>query len=1100
MKTFKISLSLLVRRSILYYWRTNINVLAGVILCTTVLVGALVTGDSVRFSLKKITLARLGKIGYALVAGDRFFSLELAEKLTDSLGVIIAPAIQVPGITVNQKEQRRINQVQVLGVDETFWNLGGVSAPFGDSVGNHIAVNLALAKRLNVQKGDDILLRIKNVNAIPLDVPFAVQEQSNIAVPVKIVAVLTDQQFGRFNLQTSQTAPFNVFIPLKFLSGLIQQKNRGNLLLAENGSITESQLSYALKTCFGFQDAGLFWRRVDESTIDLLSDRIFIDPPIVDAVKRSKLFFRPILTYFANEMTFENSSSPFLFVTTGEQNALKKLPEDNEIIVNDWLARDLGVGIGSSVQMRYWIVGSTDKLQHGLHRFIVRDVVPMKDWHIDNSMVPPIPGLTDANHCREWEAGIPVDLDKIRDKDEKYWQQYGTTPKALVNPAVAKEMWANRFGSETAIRFLLQNLQQKDIEEKILQHLPPDSLGFVFLPVLQEGLAASRDSVDFGQLFLGLSFFIIIAAVLLTGLLFAFGLDHRGSQTGLLLAVGIPRKNITKLLIFEGAALSVIGGTLGVIFGVLYNKIVLYALGTVWRGAVGTSSMYLYIKPVSLLIGFLASTIVAAVALAFVVRKQVNAPISQTQRGQFAAEKTVHKSSKILSIIFLFAIGMAILIILITTSPQKGMQVAGLFFGLGFLYLTAVLLMANLFFIKSGDKQSTRPSVQNIGIRNNSRHRIKSLTTIGLLACGIFITIAVGANRTNSLKNAHLRSSGTGGFTLFAETVIPIPYHPNFSNGRQATGLADNQYDSVSFVPFRVREGDDASCLNLNRVTKPRILGVQPKDLSQRRVFTFAKTVPGVDKDNPWSALQTDIAPDIIPGVADMTVITWGFGKAVGDTLRFIDESGKTLNIKLVGGLANSIFQGNLIISNDHFIRHFPSISGYRLFLVDAGGLDDEKLLNTLSWNLQDYGIDITKTIEKLESFSIVTNTYLNIFLALGGLGLMIGTLGLGILVARNLVERRSELALLQAVGWSISLIYKVIFSEYGFILIMGLIAGVVAGILAVLPAIFLPGAKIPFGFIGIIIVFIFMNGLFWIFWAVKYSVRGELLDALRHE
>ena len=138
------------------------------------------------------------------------------------------------------------------------------------------------------------------------------------------------------------------------------------------------------------------------------------------------------------------------------------------------------------------------------------------------------------------------------------------------------------------------------------------------------------------------------------------------------------------------------------------------------------------------------------------------------------------------------------------------------------------------------------------------------------------------------------------------------------------------------FFQFRVKEGDDASCLNLNRVTHPQLIGVMPEELATRKAFTFAGMTDEVDPDNPWMVLEKKLPDGTIPAVADLSVIVWGLGKAVGDVLTYSDEKGETFRLKLVGGLANSVFQGNIIISEKTFIQKYPSLSGYRLFLFDA--------------------------------------------------------------------------------------------------------------------------------------------------------------------
>ena len=154
--------------------------------------------------------------------------------------------------------------------------------------------------------------------------------------------------------------------------------------------------------------------------------------------------------------------------------------------------------------------------------------------------------------------------------------------------------------------------------------------------------------------------------------------------------------------------------------------------------------------------------------------------------------------------------------------------------------------------------------------------------------------------------------------------------------GKEKYGLENLDSQGVSFVQFRVKEGDDASCLNLNRVSLPQLIGVDPDELSQRGAFTFMKLLDEVDPEDPWSVLNQRLPDGAVPAIADNTVIVWGLGKSVGDILTYTDENGVSFPVRLVGGLANSVFQGNIIISQETFMQKYPSLSGYRLFLVDT--------------------------------------------------------------------------------------------------------------------------------------------------------------------
>ncbi|MCJ7580126.1 MAG: ABC transporter permease, partial [Candidatus Aminicenantes bacterium] len=579
-----------------------------------------------------------------------------------------------------------------------------------------------------------------------------------------------------------------------------------------------------------------------------------------------------------------------------------------------------------------------------------------------------------------------------------------------------------------AVRF--PGLGEDIVENKLKEAIDPASLGFNFRGVKEEGLRASSQSVSFSQLFLGLSFFIVLAALLLTGLLFVFNTEKRSQENGLYLALGFSKKLLRKLVLFEGAVLIMVGSFLGSLVGVIYNQAVLWALKTVWQAAVGTSALRIHLNVLSIFMGILIGSVVAFMAIWIVMRKQIGHSVTALQRGQTKRGSLGKKKTNI-SLFFGILCVIAVIFLLLFTNIGTGDQAFAVFFVAGFLFLTGGMLLTNALLFKIGRTfRPNRLSLFSIGIRNNARKRLRSVTLIGLLACGLFIVFTVGANRLNSLKDAGRRDSGTGGFALYGEISLPILYDLNSSKGRQFYGLERGDSQDIRYVQFRLKEGDDASCLNLNQVTNPPLIGVDPRQLIERGAFTFAEATDDVDPKNPWSVLENNLPGDFVPAVADLSVIVWGLGKSVGDFLDYVDEEGKTFKIKLVGGLANSIFQGKIIVSEEAFIRKYPSISGYRIFLADISLENSERAADDLSWAMQDLGLDIVPASKRLAEFNAVQNTYLSIFLILGSFGLLLGSFGLGIVVWRNINERQGELALLRAVGFSRKSIQSIVLTE----------------------------------------------------------------------
>jgi hypothetical protein len=301
------------------------------------------------------------------------------------------------------------------------------------------------------------------------------------------------------------------------------------------------------------------------------------------------------------------------------------------------------------------------------------------------------------------------------------------------------------------------------------------------------------------------------------------------------------------------------------------------------------------------------------------------------------------------------------------------------------------------------------------------------------------------------------------------------------------------------FVQLRVKEGDDASCLNLNRVSNPQLLGVDPEELVRREAFTFARTIAEADPENPWGILSQD-SGSVVPAVADMTVIQWGLGRSVGDTLVYTDEQGRSFGVRLVAGLANSVFQGNLIVSEDHLIEKYPSLSGYRLFLIDAPMDSLEEISRDISWALQDWGFELVPASERLDQFNQVENTYLSIFFILGGFGVLLGSIGIGIMVMRSIQERQGELALLRAVGYSRGMLRKMIRWEFMVLLLAGTALGVASALVATYPTLIAPGAEIPASTLLVLFILVLANGGLWIHLAAARALRRPLLPALREE
>lgn len=1097
------------RRSLIYFWRINLAVMLGVAVATAVLTGALIVGDSVRGSLRDLSLSRLGKIDHALVS-ERFFRASLERDLERELGTQdVVSAISLGGTAVHAGSNTRASRVQIQGIDNRFANLFGQILPelTIEGIFPPVVVNESLRKELNAQIGDAILLSFEQSDDIHRESLFGRADDAVQTIRLTLAGVLPDRGMGRFGLFARQTVPLNAYLSLPVLQKALGQRGRVNTLLVSGDP--DADVQEALSRVVTSDDLGIVIRReADYSAIE--STQFILKSHIAETVQQVSAELNAphmsILTYLANTTQVGERELPYSTISALDVEILGsfqlvdgslQLGED-DILLNTWAAEDLNARIGDEVKIAYYEVAPGEKLLTRWASFQLKGIVAIAGLGADEKLSPDYPGLGDANNMADWEAPFPIDLNRVRPKDEDYWDTYRDAPKAFVSVATGQRLWQSRFGVLTAIR--IGAIAGEDIEttakrfeDRLLKNIAPESAGLIFQPVKQEGLAASAGATDFSGLFIAFSQFLIISAALLVGLLFRLSVEQRGREVGMRMVSGYTAKKIRRLFSREGLVLACVGGITGLAGGVFYAYLIMAGLRTYWVGAVGTSDLALHIQASSLLLGYAISLIVILLAIWLTLRRLGNISVRALLSGITEVVRAKSRTKW-------YALGSLVLAALslggaATVDPSTG---TGLFFLSGALWMVSGLCFLSLWFRRG--HRAIREGVIGMGVQNSKRQPARSLLCAALIGCACFVIVAVGANRRTDLTQniAQDKASGTGGFALIADVDVPVYQDFNSKEGQFELGFSQADAELLNqarFIPLRVLPGEDASCLNLYKPESPRVLGV-PEALRQRGGFTFQQT--STEEENPWTLLSEDLGADVVPAIGDYNSAMWILHKQLGDDIVLQNEMGETVVLRLVGLLKTSIFQSELLISEDNFIRHFPDQSGYGAFLVETQ--QPVQLTALLESRLKDIGLDAVSTTQKLAHFQEVENTYLSTFQTLGGLGLLLGTLGLGIVLLRNVIERRGELAVLRTFGFRRAVLSRMLLAENGFLMLVGLAIGSVSALIAVAPHVMSYGALIPWGSLALTLVIIYGAGLIASAIAVFFALRAPLLPALKQE
>jgi hypothetical protein len=513
----------LIRLSLRHYRATNLAIVAGVTITVTVLTGALLVGDSVRGSLRDLHLLRLGETAYVITA-DGFFREALADDLEEHprfrdkfVGAVAVIALE--GMVTHEPSGLRGSGVQVYGVDTRFWEFH--SHPMKDALQDGaLSLSSSLAEEFQAGLGDSMLVRVQRHSTVPSDSLHGRKTNLARSLRFKVGAILEPQDLGEFSLRPQQGAVRAAFLPLKQLQESLRQEGRVNTILvsAPDAETVDraDDLGAILRRAASVQDLGIRLRALEtQRALSIESERILIQDRVVEKAHQAaeELGFRTIsiFSYLANTIRTDAGEIPYSLVTAiAPEPDATQLPKGINTLppiwLNEWAWRDLGAQLGDEVTLEYYQWEDGGELLTRTAQFHLGGVLPMDGIGGDRNLAPDFPGITESERVSGWDPPFPIDLTRIRDRDEDYWDRYRAAPKAILPLEVGQRLWQSRYGKLTAIRFLPPDTlpltaAHDALRERLQAALDPLQTGFAIYAVRAEGAKASRGAVNFGELF-----------------------------------------------------------------------------------------------------------------------------------------------------------------------------------------------------------------------------------------------------------------------------------------------------------------------------------------------------------------------------------------------------------------------------------------------------------------------------------------------------------------------------------------------------------------------------------------------------------------------
>lgn len=803
-------------------------------------------------------------------------------------------------------------------------------------------------------------------------------------------------------------------------------------------------------------------------------------------------------------------------------------PGPGEVIIDSWLADDLAaqggaVAIGDPLEIEFFLPETRDgRVEETSETLRISGIAALAGAAIARAFVPEVEGITDEASIADWDPPFPFDRARVRttaphDEDDRYWKAYGPTPKAFVALDTARRLAASRFGETTAWLVPRSGVADLDaLRGQLAAALRPEQLGLRVEPLRADALAAARGSTPFGGLFLALSSFLVGAGLLLEWLLFQLLVAARRRDVGLLAALGWPPRRIAGLLVLVGGAAALGGVVVGMLAGPAWAQLLVALLGRSWSDAVTAAPVAAFAAGppqwTELWPAALAAAGLSLGAIAWAAWRAGRLPplAALRERSDLAGGGGVPhavdvprrsfvdrlfgrpgrasggrhpRSAAPSQLVSGLAVGGLLIAaggLAIAARGAAWQTAVGLFFGAGLLALGALLLLVRR---RLGAGAAAGPpwTLLHLARRGLAWRPGRAFSVAAIVAVAQFLIVAVSSFALRPPADLSDRHSPTGGWTEIVRFGEPTSVDPSDPQTRATLGLAtaaEQVLAGCTIARLRATTGDDASCTNLYAAARPTLLGVGA-DFIERGGFRFVAHAadPGAAAAvaaNPWTLLERSRAPGgPVPAILDQATAQWALQLGgVGAVFTIPDEAGHAVAFEIVGLLDAGILQGFVIVAEADVRRLFPSRSGYGMALVDASGVPPgqrREVPAALAAAWADAGPAVEDAAARLRSLQAVQNTFLGGFQALGTLGLLLGTAGVAAVQLQNVLERRGQLALLRAIGFSTSRVRQLLVLETLLTVGLGLAAGTMAGLLAVAPLLSGSGtARLPLGWIAI--------------------------------
>ncbi len=360
--------------------------------------------------------------------------------------------------------------------------------------------------------------------------------------------------------------------------------------------------------------------------------------------------------------------------------------------------------------------------------------------------------------------------------------------------------------------------------------------------------------------------------------------------------------------------------------------------------------------------------------------------------------------------------------------------------------------------LKIAEGSSGRAPVARIALSYPGRKPTRTTITLAIFALVVFTLVAIattGGSVQASLSDT--LETDSGGYTFFGVSTAPIPNLPSLVDGN-ATLAPQFQY-AVPLLQGNVEvnvTGWTAKSYDDTLYSAPGGQNAFSNFYTSNQ-FPFTSTLDGMSQAAVMQKLETNLTVAIVdrsygpptPSLSSSSSSAAHPTVSVGETIRVTNPStGNGTSVMVIGILAQSVIPGVWINPTTAATLGFTSETAF--FLTISSGSSATHAAQGAKAAFFRYGL-ILFDIPALLALSIdQTEGVISLLQIFVGLGLAVGIAAMGIVAVRAVVERKRDIGMLRANGFTQRMVLEAFFLEYSFVALLGIGIGTALGLLIV--------------------------------------------------